>query len=230
MRSSNRSSRSSTTRRRRCRTHPQRRASLNATMPGRNDTRARATTCVSTRSRARARSPLNGDSQPTTWRQPVSAAQLPQAAAPDRHGRVVLVPNTGLSGNGTRTTRPGRAALLRPAAAHWDGKQFPRIVRGNKIVSKPRGNEGTREPAVARPSSASGRRGPRRCRGTRAQPTRGRGRAARPHHRRSGRQQATPRQEAERRNHRVERGLGLDRVVAAAAIVPHQRAMIGRTR
>ena len=30
----------------------------------------------------------------------------------------------------------------------WDGKMFPRILRGNKIVNKPRGNAGTADPAV----------------------------------------------------------------------------------
>ncbi len=30
----------------------------------------------------------------------------------------------------------------------WDGKMFPRIQRGNKIVTKPRGNAGTEEPSL----------------------------------------------------------------------------------
>ena len=57
--------------------------------------------------------------------------------------------NTGLGGDGTRKD-PGQGeppCFIQPPHT-WDGKKFPRVERGNKIVNKPIGNEGTSDPAV----------------------------------------------------------------------------------
>ena len=57
--------------------------------------------------------------------------------------------NTGLGGNGERPDpAQGEPPCFIQPPHMWDNRKFPRLARGNKIVSKPRGNEGTREAAV----------------------------------------------------------------------------------
>jgi hypothetical protein len=57
--------------------------------------------------------------------------------------------NTGFPGDGTRPdAAQGEPPCFVQPPQMWDGKKFPRILRGNKIVSKPVGNEGTADPAV----------------------------------------------------------------------------------
>ncbi len=57
--------------------------------------------------------------------------------------------NTGFPGDGTREEPANGEPPCFVQPPHlWDGKKFPRIQRGNKIVSKPRGNAGTREAQV----------------------------------------------------------------------------------
>jgi virulence factor Mce-like protein len=57
--------------------------------------------------------------------------------------------NTGFPGDGTREdSAQGEPPCFVQPPQLWDGKKFPRIQRGNKIVSKPIGNEGTADPAV----------------------------------------------------------------------------------
>ena len=57
--------------------------------------------------------------------------------------------NTGLPGDGTRKdAAQGEPPCFVQPPQLWDGKMFPRILRGNKIVNKPRGNDGTSDPAV----------------------------------------------------------------------------------
>jgi virulence factor Mce-like protein len=56
---------------------------------------------------------------------------------------------TGFPGDGTRPdSAQGEPPCFVQPPQMWDGKKFPRIQRGNKIVSKPIGNEGTADPAV----------------------------------------------------------------------------------
>lgn len=57
--------------------------------------------------------------------------------------------NTGFSGDGTRTdSANGEPPCFVQPPHMWDNRKYPRVVRGNKIVSKPIGNEGTADPAV----------------------------------------------------------------------------------
>ena len=57
--------------------------------------------------------------------------------------------NTGFPGDGTREEPANGEPPCFVQPPHlWDGKKFPRLQRGNKIVSKPLGNAGTREAAV----------------------------------------------------------------------------------
>jgi hypothetical protein len=59
--------------------------------------------------------------------------------------------NTGFPGNGTRSeAAQGEPPCFVQPPQLWDGKQFPRIQRGNKIVSKPIGNAGTADPVASR--------------------------------------------------------------------------------
>jgi virulence factor Mce-like protein len=57
--------------------------------------------------------------------------------------------NSGAGGDGTKP-EPGQGeppCFVQPPHL-WDGKKFPRLPRGNKIVNKPLGNDGTAEPVV----------------------------------------------------------------------------------
>ena len=57
--------------------------------------------------------------------------------------------NTGFPGDGTRRdSAQGEPPCFVQPPHLWDGKKFPRIARGNKIVNKPIGNEGTADPVV----------------------------------------------------------------------------------
>lgn len=57
--------------------------------------------------------------------------------------------NTGFPGDGTRTdSAQGEPPCFVQPPQLWDGKKFPRLLRGNKIVTKPIGNAGTADPAV----------------------------------------------------------------------------------
>ena len=52
--------------------------------------------------------------------------------------------HAGFPGDGTRKDPAQGAPPCFVQPPHlWDGKKFPRIQRGNKIVSKPLGNRGT---------------------------------------------------------------------------------------
>jgi virulence factor Mce-like protein len=56
---------------------------------------------------------------------------------------------TGFPGDGTREdAAQGEPPCFVQPPHLWDGKKFPRLLRGNKIVNKPRGNDGTSDPAV----------------------------------------------------------------------------------
>jgi virulence factor Mce-like protein len=53
--------------------------------------------------------------------------------------------NTGVGGDGTRVDAgSGEPPCFVQPPQLWDGKKFPRLLRGNKIVSKPIGNAGTK--------------------------------------------------------------------------------------
>jgi len=57
--------------------------------------------------------------------------------------------NTGFPGDGTRSdSAQGEPPCFVQPPQLWDGKKFPRIQAGNKIVSKPLGNSGTSDPSV----------------------------------------------------------------------------------
>ena len=57
--------------------------------------------------------------------------------------------NTGFPGDGTRKdSAQGEPPCFVAPAQMWDGKKYPRVLRGNKIVNKPIGNEGTADPIV----------------------------------------------------------------------------------
>ena len=57
--------------------------------------------------------------------------------------------NTGFPGDGTRSdSGQGEPPCFVQPPQLWDGKKFPRIQRGNKIVSKPIGNAGTADPTA----------------------------------------------------------------------------------
>ena len=56
---------------------------------------------------------------------------------------------TGFAGDGTRPeAAQGEPPCFVQPPQLWDNRKFPRIARGNKIVPKPIGNEGTADPAV----------------------------------------------------------------------------------
>ena len=60
-----------------------------------------------------------------------------------------LCNQTKFPGDGTRKDpAQGEPPCFVQPPQLWDGKKFPRIQRGNKIVNKPIGNEGTADPAV----------------------------------------------------------------------------------
>jgi hypothetical protein len=57
--------------------------------------------------------------------------------------------NTGVGGDGTRKeSAQGEPPCFVQPPHIWDGKKFPRIKSGNKIVTKPLGNAGTADPVV----------------------------------------------------------------------------------
>ena len=59
--------------------------------------------------------------------------------------------NTGFPGDGTRAeSAQGEPPCFVQPPQLWDGRKFPRIARGNKIVSKPIGNAGTADPVTSR--------------------------------------------------------------------------------
>ena len=62
-----------------------------------------------------------------------------------------LCGNTGFPGDGTRKdSGQGEPPCFVQPPQLWDNKKFPRIKAGNKIVSKPIGNEGTADPVSSR--------------------------------------------------------------------------------
>jgi hypothetical protein len=57
--------------------------------------------------------------------------------------------NTGFPGDGSRPDpAQGEPPCFVMPPHLFDGKQFPRIERGGRVVPKPIGNEGTSDPAV----------------------------------------------------------------------------------
>ncbi|HEX8645458.1 MAG TPA: MlaD family protein [Thermoleophilaceae bacterium] len=57
--------------------------------------------------------------------------------------------NTGLSGDGTRPdAAQGEPPCFVQPPHLFDGRKFPRLERGGKVVPKPQGNEGTSDPVV----------------------------------------------------------------------------------